>query len=154
MSLLGSIGSFLSGAVKSVASSVVGGGIGAAIGSAIPGVGTVLGGTIGSSLGGMGGGGGRVPPSLPSLSSGGSGPLLPMITGLSSTGKALAGAAVGAAAEYVYNKKGQLVKKRKRRRKGISGHDLQSFKRVARLIDKFAAPVHHLRKSSFKHKTH
>lgn len=45
-------------------------------------------------------------------------------------------------------------KKKRKRRKGISGHDLQSFKRVARLIDKFAAPVHHLRKSSFKHKEH
>lgn len=43
-------------------------------------------------------------------------------------------------------------KKKKHRKKGISAHDLKSFKRVARLINHFAAPVHHLKKSSYTNK--
>lgn len=35
--------------------------------------------------------------------------------------------------------------KKKRRRKGISGKDLQSFRRVARLVDKFSKPVQKMR---------
>ena len=34
---------------------------------------------------------------------------------------------------------------KKRRRKGITAKDLTSFKRVARLVDKYAKPVHHFR---------
>lgn len=61
-------------------------------------------------------------------------------------------AATSYAVDYVTDSNGNQVRRRRRRRKGISGRDLQSFKRVARLIDKFAAPVHRLKKSSFKPK--
>lgn len=37
------------------------------------------------------------------------------------------------------------VVRKRRRRKGITARDLMSFKRVARLVDKFSKPVHHFR---------
>lgn len=71
-----------------------------------------------------------------------------LVRALPGVGTAVVGGAVGTALEQHMAAAG--YHRRKRRRKGISGRDLSSFKRVARLIDKFAAPVHKLRKSSFK----
>lgn len=70
-----------------------------------------------------------------------------MLPALQSTaGKLVAGGAAVAAGEYLYDKMGNVVgKKHRRRRKGITPKDLSSFKRVARLIDKFSKPVHHFR---------
>lgn len=135
--------SILSNIVKGVVGvgkQIVGGVVGTAIGGPV-------GGVVGSALaGGIGGKGG--PPKLPVLPGGASGPsgMLPAITGLSTGGKlALAGAA-GAAAEWVIDSAGRWHRTgRRRRRKGISAKDLSSFKRVARLIDKYSKPVHHFR---------
>lgn len=76
--------------------------------------------------------------SLPALPGGG-GRMLPPI------GRAIATAApyaAGAAAGILWDNE---PRRKRRRRKGISAKDLQSFKRVARLVDKFAKPVHHFR---------
>lgn len=145
MSLFGSIGK----ALKSVAGSVVG----KIATSVIPGVGpiagTLIGTAVGSAISGGGGGGGKLPPvrGLPALPAGGG-----KIVGLSSAGVSAMAGAGAIAGEWLYDKFGNPVRKKRRRRKGITPKDLSSFKRVARLIDKFAAPVHHLRKSSFKSK--
>lgn len=76
---------------------------------------------------------------LPVLPGGGGGRMLPPL------GKVAAGAApyvLGAAGGIIWDSE---PKKKKRRRKGISAKDLASFKRVARLVDKFSKPVHHFR---------
>lgn len=71
-----------------------------------------------------------------------------MVRALPGAGLAVGGGYAGAAIEQHMAASGYT--KRRRRRKGISGKDLSSFKRVARLIDKFAAPVHRLKKAAFK----
>jgi len=71
-----------------------------------------------------------------------------IVRALPGVGTAVVGGAVGGALEQ--HMAAACYHRKRRRRKGISGRDLSSFKRVARLIDKFAAPVHKLRKSSFK----
>lgn len=69
-------------------------------------------------------------------------PPLPPIGGgaLSTIGGAVGGAALGA-----YLDGGNQPAKRRRRGKGITARDLRSFKRVAKLVDKYAKPVHHFR---------
>jgi len=130
MSLLGTLEGFAKKLLPSVASMIPGIG---------PVAGAVAGGLLSSGVEYLSKPG---VPALPSLTR----------TGSSSLPPPLLMTRAPSSAKYVYNEAGQMVKKRRRRAKGISGHDLKSFKRVARLIDKFAAPVHHLKKSSFKHK--
>lgn len=58
------------------------------------------------------------------------------------------GAAAGSALTPMVNPStGQItyVPHKRRRRKGISAKDLQSFKRVARLVDKYSKSVHHFK---------
>lgn len=139
MSLLKSISKIGKGVLKSVAGSTVG----KLAASVIPGVGPVLGTAIGMAAGAIGGGGGKggggkLPPlgGLPALPSGGG-----KIVGLSSAGAAV----MGAAGSWLYDAMGNPVHKKRRRKKGITAKDLTSFKRVARLVDKYAKPVHHFR---------
>lgn len=122
MSLFGSIGKVL-------------GKIAAPVLSVIPGVGPIAGTILGAAAqkvlgGGGGGGGGGI--NLPALPGGAR-----MPAGL----PAIAGAAAGG---YLGGINWDTPKKR-RRRKGITAKDLTSFKRVARLVDKYAKPVHHFR---------
>lgn len=73
---------------------------------------------------------------------------LPALPGI---GKAVAG---GIAGDIIWDAvTGQPVgmKKKRKRGKGISARDLRSFKRVARLVDKFAKPVHHMRNFKAHH---
>lgn len=135
MSLLGTIGKIASGVLG------VARGAAAGVGGGLPGM--IAGGVIGAATSGIGGGG-KKPPRLPTIS-GGKLPALPpggKIVGLSTAGAAAAGAVAG---EWLYDKLGNPVAKRRRRRKGISAKDLSSFKRVARLVDKFSRPVHKMR---------
>jgi len=139
VSLLKSIAKIGKGVIKSVAGST----LGKVAASVIPGVGPVLGTVLGTAAGavlggGKGGGGGKLPPlgGLPSLPAGGG-----KIVGLSSAGAAV----MGAAGSWLYDAMGNPVHKKRRRKKGISAKDLTSFKRVARLVDKYAKPVHHFR---------
>ena len=148
MSLLGKLWKPVRGILKQAAP-IIGGIAGAAVGGPVGGrVGTIIGGGVASS----GGGGGIRPPALPGGapaggSSGGGGLRVTV-----PIGRAVAGAAAASAVTHVVDEMGNVHKvSKRRRRKGISAKDLQSFKRVARLIDKYAAPVHKLRKSSIKH---
>jgi len=136
MSLFSSIGKVFKGAVKGLAGSA----LGKLAVSAIPGVGPIAGAVIGTaaSLGASALTSRSKAVSLPVLPGGG-GRMLPPI------GRAIATAApyaAGAAAGIIWD---QPEKKKRRRRKGISARDLSSFKRVARLVDKFSKPVHHFR---------
>lgn len=54
----------------------------------------------------------------------------------------LGGAAAGALGGF---RAAQPQQARRRRRKGISAKDLTSFKRVARLVERFSKPVHKMR---------
>jgi len=141
MSLLKSIAKIGKSVVKSVAGST----LGKLAVSVIPGVGPITStviataaGALASKIGGAsGGGGGKLPP-LPALGGGGGGG---KIVGLSTAGAAMA----GAAGKWLYDAMGNPVRKQRRRKKGITAKDLTSFKRVARLVDKYAKPVHHFR---------
>lgn len=75
-----------------------------------------------------------------------------VLRALPGVGASVAGGAVGSAVTNYVDGDYTVMRTRRRRRKGITPKDLTSFKRVARLIDKFSAPVHKLRKSSFKNK--
>lgn len=138
MSLLGSIGKVLTGAAKTVIGGVVGSAIGGPVGGAI-GAGI---GSSGAKLAtkGIAGAAAVV----------GAAKALPQIITKPGVG-AVVGTAAGVGGSMLVDSLGRPVKKR-RRRKGITPKDLMSFKRVARLIDKFSAPVHRLRKSSYKPK--
>lgn len=140
MSLFGSIGKALKGVAKSVAGSA----LGKLAVTAIPGVGPIAGAVIGT-VGSVAAQtlltpkGKKTMSMLPALPGGG-GRMLPPI------GKAIATAAPYAAGALA----GGIIwddqpRKKRRRRKGISAKDLSSFKRVARLVDKYAKPVHHFR---------
>lgn len=139
MSLLGSIGKVLTGAVKTVAGTAVGGAIGGPIGAAI-------GGTLassGSKLAAKGvAGATAAAATLKTLPA--------VMPGAGAVARTALPALAGGAAAMIYDHMGNPIGRRRRRRKGISAKDLSSFRRVARLIDKYAAPVHRLRKSSFK----
>jgi len=139
------------GTFKTVAGSMAGGAIGTAIGG-------VPGGMIGSTIGGMGGGMGRLPP-LPGGGGSFGGGLGGVIGGAA---RGIGGAARGAvslcqkypqwcagiggvAVVSQMIQSGQLPAPRRRRRRGITASDLQSFRRVANLVDHYAKPVHHMR---------
>lgn len=141
MSLLKSIAKIGKTVVKKVAGSA----LGKLAVSVIPGVGPIAStalsmaaGAVATKLTGGGGGGGRLPPigNLPALPSGGG-----KIVGLSAAGAGV----MGAAGSWLYDQMGNPVRKHRRRKKGITAKDLTSFKRVARLVDKYAKPVHHFR---------
>lgn len=129
MSLLGSIGKIVSGVASVIP------GVGGIVGKVVGGVATSLGGQKALPR----------PAALPALT--GVGRALPAIKSVAKAA-ALPALAVASSVDW----KG--APKKRRRRKGISARDLSSFKRVARLVDKFAAPVHRMRKSSFKPHTH
>lgn len=80
-------------------------------------------------------------PALPKIGSagGGGGRILP---GLGAIGGSAAGSVAGAIAGSMGSRQ---QKQTRRRRKGISARDLMSFKRVARLVDKFSKPVGKMR---------
>lgn len=77
---------------------------------------------------------------------------LPVIQrSLPGVGQVAAGSGLAIAADKVIQgPDGQMYVRRRRRRKGITAKDLQSFKRVARLVDKYSKSVHHFK--NFKHK--
>jgi hypothetical protein len=129
MSLLGSVGKVLSGGVKMIAGTALGTAVGGPIGGAIGGALA----SSGSKLASKG-----MSTALTVAKSGGGG--LPSFPGKGLT--ALGAGAAGAISGIFWD---QQHKKRKRRRKGITAKDLMSFKRVARLVDKYAKPVHHFR---------
>ena len=125
------VGKVALGTVKSVAPAAIGiTPIGGAVAAGL-GVGKVAGSALGSAAA-------RLIKKAPSV-----------VRSMPGVGTAAAGAVAGYAVENYIDGSYTMVRRR-RRRKGISARDLTSFKRVARLIDKFAAPVHKLRKSSFK----
>jgi len=139
MSLFSSIGSALSGALKTVKSIAL-----PAIGYSIAGP---IGGVVGSVLGGGSGGGappvatvsgampgGSIPGALGRLGSGSLGSLAKLGT-----------AAAGGAIVANVLSDGTVVRRKRRRRHGITARDLNSFRRVARLVDHYAKPVHHMR---------
>jgi len=142
------------GTFKQVAGGLAGGAIGTAIGGP---AGGMIGSTIGGSVGSI-----KLPP-LPGGAGGGGGMIGGMIGGgLGAAGRGISAAARGAStlcAKYpqwclgvgglgvVANmiQSGQLPAPRRRRRRGITARDLQSFRRVANLVDHYAKPVHHMR---------
>jgi len=123
----------------------------------ITGVGkTLLGGAVGTAIGGPIGGiiGGAMSSSGAKLAAKGVAGALTVMPGVGRVASAALPVLAGAGAGMLYDQMGRPVAQRRRRRKGITPKDLSSFKRVARLIDKYAAPVHKLRKSSFKPHAH
>jgi len=105
---------------------------------AIPGVGQVLGAVgVASSVADVVKAVRPAAKALPAI--GGSG--VPILPTLSSVALGGAGAAAGGAVASLFG----TTHKRRRRRKGITAKDLNSFKRVAKLVDKYAKPVHHMR---------
>jgi len=125
MSLLKSIGKVLTGVGKKILAPVVGGIIGGPAGAAA----SIALSAAGSKLATKGIA--TMSAKLPAL------PVLP--------GGAVLGAAATAvtAGGVIWDQVSQPRKRR--RRKGITAKDLTSFKRVARLVDKYAKPVHHFR---------
>ena len=79
-------------------------------------------------------------PALPGVGGGGS-IIPPLMRGAKAAFPYAAAAGIG----MLFDADGNPVKVKKRRRKGITARDLMSFKRVARLVDKFSKPVHHFR---------
>ena len=134
MSLLKSIGKALSGVAKKVLPMAA---------AAIPGVGPVTGAVLGGVASSVLSGRASRAPSLPALPGGAGGGMLPPIV---RTAAPMAAAAAGGAMLAGW---GDDHKPRRRRRKGITARDLSSFKRVARMVDKYSKPVHHFR--NFKH---
>lgn len=141
MSLLKSIGKVFTGAVKTIGGGIlgtaIGGPLGGVVGAAISQSGSKL------ATKGLAGAAGAL----------GAVKALPAIVTKPGVG-AVVGTVAGAGASMLYDALGNPVKKKRRRRKGITPKDLTSFKRVARLIDKFAAPVHKLRKKSYQPACH
>lgn len=139
MSLLSKIWKGAKGVVKSVAGSA----IGKVAASAIPGVGPITAAVIGAAGSTIAGNLTKQKRSsvsmLPALPGGGGSILPPIGRAIKSAVPYAAGMAAGG---IIWDDE---PKKKRRRRKGISAKDLSSFKRVARLVDKYAKPVHHFR---------
>lgn len=112
----------------------------------LPAAGYALGGPIGGAIGGMLGGGGQGAPAAVGVSQPSSGALMKIPTGttmgsrtlpgVGAIGAGLAGAAAGAAGTYFMNAQGQMVKKRRRRRRGISASELKNHARVENFLSK------------------
>lgn len=137
MSLFSSIGKVFKGAVKGIAGSA----LGKLAVSAIPGVGPIAGAVIGTAASAAASAltSRSKAVSLPALPGGGGRMLPPIGRAIATAAPYVAGAAAGG---IIWDNE---PRKKRRRRKGISAKDLSSFKRVARLVDKFAKPVHHFR---------
>lgn len=108
--------------------------------NAIPGVGpvtaavlTAASSAVGAKLASGGGGGKNRLPALPGGGGGGGGGGLPALV-------KKYGAVTDMEVEAV-----ERMYRRRRRKKGITAKDLSSFKRVARLVDKYAKHVNHFR---------
>lgn len=167
MSIFGSIGSVVKGAAKGfltggLPGAVVGGALGGVAKVAKPGTGMIPG-VAKTSI-----------PTLKTLPGGGGGALPPLIGGavsmagsagraLGNVGRAAANmcarypawcagvGGVAAIATLMHN--GTLPVPRRRRRKGITPRDLQSFRRVANLVKQYSAPVRHMRTTTRGKKT-
>lgn len=131
MSLFKSIAKVLGGVAKKVIAPVVGGFIGGPVGAAAAAALTSSGSKLVSK-------GIQTVSKLPVLRSGGG---LPVLPGLGS----MAASAGGGMAGGIIWDQVSGDKKKRRRRKGLTAKDLSSFKRVARLVDKYARPVQKMR---------
>jgi len=132
MSLLKSIGKVLKGGVKTVLGSTVGGIIGGPVGAAI-------GGILSTS------GAKTVAKAVAGAATGAAAMSLPVLPGVGAVARTALPAMAGAAGAMLFDAAGNPVARKRRRRKGLSAKDLSSFKRVARLVDKFSKPVHKMR---------
>ncbi len=161
MSLLGSIGSHLKGAVGGFVAGGIPGAIAGGIfggGSAKPvqtlpsirtgGLPPLPGGGMRTAAGGKGGGiGGFTGATLGALGAAGRG-----VAGIARGAASMCAkypawcvAVGGVAAVANLMHSGQLPVPRRRRRRGITPKDLQSFRRVANLVKHYSGPVRHMR---------
>ena len=149
MSLLKSIGKIFTGAVKTLAplAPIIGGMLGGPPGA-----------LLGTAIGGVAGGQARTLPSMPSVMPGGAPLGLPQLPGMAGlTGQLglpgfagaaktkrgrLTGAAIPRGFQERMSKSGMVYLAKMGRRRGLTSRDISTFRRVDRLLHRYAGRAH------------